>query len=211
MVLIDHKRSRIVANKGSALVTNLGQKEGGAVVKVHVALAVEAAPAVLQHVIHTEHVHGLVILEEGMGVSDTTLRADGHHRTHRGVLAGLMRNPANLMALVALKHQERVDTHGSVKDLIVANRGAQIPADVEGQVSVTGAFVSLNWSNKDTVINGPVAERRARRLCCPRRVCELHTLKRIQPENESTSCNPGRSSSLSTPHTQGRTFECSRG
>lgn len=60
-VLMGQERQR------SALVTNLWQKEGGAVVKVHVALTVEAAPAVLQHVIHAEHVHGLVILEERGG------------------------------------------------------------------------------------------------------------------------------------------------
>lgn len=56
----------------SAPATNLWQEEGGAVVKVHVALTVEAAPAVLQHVIHAEHVHGLVVLEE------SGLMTDGH-------------------------------------------------------------------------------------------------------------------------------------
>lgn len=41
---------------------NLGQEERWAVVEVHVALAVAAAPAVLQHVVHPKHVHGLVVL-----------------------------------------------------------------------------------------------------------------------------------------------------
>lgn len=50
----------------------------------------------------------------------------------------------NLTGLLARSHRYRVDTHWCVKDLIVANRGAQIPADVEGQVSVTWPFVSLN-------------------------------------------------------------------
>lgn len=47
---------------------------------------------------------------------------------------------------------KRVNTYWCVKDLIVANRGAQIPADVKSQVSVTRLFVSLNWrATKDNV------------------------------------------------------------
>lgn len=42
--------------------SNLGEEEGRAVVEVHVALTVPAAPAVLQHVVHSEHVHRLVVL-----------------------------------------------------------------------------------------------------------------------------------------------------
>lgn len=37
-----------------------------------------------------------------------------------------------------LTHQQtRDNTHWCVKDLIVAHRGAQVPADVEGQVPIT--------------------------------------------------------------------------
>lgn len=39
-------------------------EEVGAVLKVHVALTVEAAPAVFQHVVHAEHVHRLVVLQK---------------------------------------------------------------------------------------------------------------------------------------------------
>lgn len=49
----------------------------------------------------------------------------------------LVSNGWTLIGLLALSHGERVDTHWCVKDLVVANRGAQIPADVERQVSVT--------------------------------------------------------------------------
>lgn len=76
---MDHERQR------SALVTNLWQEEGGAVVKVHVALTVEAAPAVFQHVIHTEHVHGLVVLEESGVITDVHMPSarPHHHLTPR--------------------------------------------------------------------------------------------------------------------------------
>lgn len=51
-------------------VTNLGQEEGGAVVKVHVALTVKAAPAIFQHVVHTKHVHRFVVLQKKVGEND---------------------------------------------------------------------------------------------------------------------------------------------
>lgn len=36
-------------------------------------------------------------------------------------------------------------THWCVKDLIIANRGAQVPADVEGEAFVTPPWVTLDW------------------------------------------------------------------
>lgn len=40
--------------------------------------------------------------------------------------------------------QTKVNTHRCVKDLIVANRRAQVPADVEGQVFITWPCVTLD-------------------------------------------------------------------
>lgn len=38
----------------------------------------------------------------------------------------------------------KVYTHWCVKDFIIANRGAQVPADVEGQVFVARPCVTLD-------------------------------------------------------------------
>jgi len=46
-----------------------------------------------------------------------------------------------------LRHQPaEVNTHGCVEDLIVANRGAQVPADVKGQAFITCCRVTLDCS-----------------------------------------------------------------
>lgn len=78
----------------SVLVTNLWQKEGGAVVKVHVSLTVEAAPAVFQHVIHTEHVHGLVILEETILMTDVKTFKSLHQNREYSVVIVVQFSPA---------------------------------------------------------------------------------------------------------------------
>lgn len=102
----------------------------------------------------------------------------------------------NLTGLLARSHRYRVDTHWCVKDLIVANRGAQIPADVEGQVSVTWPFVSLNCRatrqalterHKYKTASGGAACTVTFLNLFARSVIEmlkwLYTLKWIQPEN----------------------------
>lgn len=38
---------------------------------------------------------------------------------------------------VRVKSKEIINTHWCVKDLIITNRRAQVPADVEGQVLIT--------------------------------------------------------------------------
>lgn len=87
-----------------------------------------------------------------------------------------------------------VDTHWCVKDLIVANRGAQIPADVETQVSVTWPFASLNCrATKDKhLLKGTGIKRLLveQHVHWPYSTClldlllkRLHTFKWIQPES----------------------------
>lgn len=49
------------------------------------------------------------------------------------------------ISLFSLLKDSLVYTHWCVKDLIIANRGAQVPADVEGEAFVTPPWVTLDW------------------------------------------------------------------
>lgn len=53
------------------------------------------------------------------------------------------------ISLFSLLKDSLVYTHWCVKDLIIANRGAQVPTDVEGEAFVTPPWVTLDWKMEE--------------------------------------------------------------